>query len=297
MPVHAENRSTRSRHALVVALVLAAMAGCGGSASEAGDVTPPSAPAADTGAIHVHGLGYDEPRDVLYVATHTGLFELLPQADRARRIGDSRQDTMGFTLVTPRLLLGSGHPDLREDLPPHLGLLASRDRGRSWQSVSLLGEADFHVLRAQGETVYGLDSQSGDLLVSVDSGRTWARSVVPEAFIDLVIDPEDVRHLLASGGAALYESRDAGRTWSAVATGLAGYLAWPTAGRLLLVDAAGSLLSAPRPGGPWRTRAQLGSPPAALLAVDDRRLFVALHDGTIRQSSDGGATWAVRARP
>ncbi|MBW3550306.1 MAG: alanine:cation symporter family protein [Proteobacteria bacterium] len=38
----------------------------------------------------------------------------------AERIGDRRQDTMGFTVVGPRRYLGSGHPDLRDELPPLL---------------------------------------------------------------------------------------------------------------------------------------------------------------------------------
>jgi hypothetical protein len=36
---------------------------------------------------------------------------------------------------------------------------------------------------------------------------------------------------------------------------------------------------------------------AALLAVNERTLFAALHDGTIKQSGDGGMTWKVRATP
>jgi hypothetical protein len=36
----------------------------------------------------------------------------------AERLGDRYQDTMGFTIVGPNRFLGSGHPDLRDDLPP-----------------------------------------------------------------------------------------------------------------------------------------------------------------------------------
>lgn len=295
--MHAESRSIRWMSGLVVLATVVLAAGCGGAS--AGEEQPSLvAPSDDPGAIHVHGLGYDEQRDVLFIATHTGLFELPPGAGRARRIGGSYQDTMGFTLVKPGLFLGSGHPDLRdEELPPHLGLRASRDRGRTWQSVSLLGEADFHVLRAQGDTVYGFDSRSNALFVSVDAGRMWVRRAVPETFVDIAIDPDDARHVIASGDIALYESHDAGRRWSPVAVGLGGQLAWPRRSRMFLADKDGSILTAAEVGGQWRLRGRLDSPPAALLAVDDRRLFVALHDGTIVLSVDGGATWTVRARP
>lgn len=293
--MHAERRPIRLSYGLAM-LVAVVVAGCGGASAEEG---PPSLGAAeDPGAIHVHALGYDASRDVLYIATHTGLFELPKGAERARRIAGSRHDVMGFTLLKPGLFLGSGHPDLRdEELPPHLGLRSSRNRGRTWQSVSLLGEADFHVLRARGETVYGFDSRSGALLVSSDAGRTWTPRPVPEPFVDIAIDPGDVDHVLASGDTALHETRDGGRRWKPVAVGLGGQLAWPRRSRIFVADEDGSILMGARAGGRWRLRSRLDGRPAALLAVDDRRLFVALHDGAILLSVDAGATWTERARP
>ena len=59
---------------------------------------------------------------------------------------------MGFTVVGPgplprfRPSRGRGR---EEKLPPFLGLIESRDAGRTWRAVSLQGEADFHVLRSQ----------------------------------------------------------------------------------------------------------------------------------------------------
>ena len=287
-----------ARWAAAVAAGLLVVAGCGGADEGAAPQQFTGAPleAQDPGPEHVHGLGYDTTRDILYVATHTGMFELLPDAEKARRIGDSYQDTMGFTLVSPKLFLGSGHPDLREKLPSHLGLIMSTDRARSWHSVSLLGKTDFHVLRAQGKTVYGFDARS-ERLLSTTTGRTWKTLTPPEALLDLAIDPKNPRHLLASGGSVIYESQDGGQRWKAVANGLAGHLAWPTTGLAYLADLNGAFFTASTAGGPWRSHGDLGGPAAALLAVDERTLFAALHDGTIVRSGDGGATWKVRATP
>ena len=284
--------------AMVVSSALL-LVGCGGSGGEAAPEQFTGVPVElqDPGPVHVHGLGYDSQRKVLYLATHTGMFELPEGAPKARRIGNSYQDTMGFTLVKPDLFLGSGHPDLRDELPPHLGLIRSTDRGRTWTPVSLLGEADFHVLRARGTRVYGFDSGNERLLASRDSGRTWTNLQAPEALVDLAVDPSDPEHLLASGGAVLYRSTNGGRTWHAVASGVAGYLAWPATKQPLVATFDGVLLSAEGATGPWRSRGSLGAPVAALLAVNERTLFAALHDGTIKQSSDGGATWKVRATP
>jgi hypothetical protein len=44
-------------------------------------------------------------------------------------------------------------------------------------------------------------------------------------------------------------------------------------------------------------RGEIGGQPAALLAVAKGDLYVALHDGTIKYSLDGDATWTVRSRP
>lgn len=127
-----------------------------------------------------------------------------------------------------------------------------------------------------------------------ERGRKLEDVDSPEALLDFAIDPKNPRHLLASGGAVIYESRNGGQTWKAVANGLAGHLAWPTPGRAYLADLNGSFFSAPKAGGPWRPRGVLSGPAAALLAVDERTLFAALHDGTIVRSGDGGASWTVR---
>lgn len=284
--------------ALAAALALL-LVGCGGGDEEAApeEFTGVPLEQQDPGSIHVHGLGYDPGRNVLYLATHTGMFELADGSAKATRIGDKHQDTMGFTLIKPNLFLGSGHPDTREELPPHLGLIRSTDRGRSWTPVSLLGEADFHVLRARGTNVYGFDSSNERLLASRDSGRTWTKLRAPEVLLDIAVDPSDPDHLIASGGAVLYRSQSGGRTWRAVASGVSGYLAWPSTKRLFVATLDGAFLSARGAKGPWRSRGPLGSPVAALLAVNETTLFAALHDGTIKQSVDGGVTWKVRATP
>lgn len=282
--------------ALVPAILLA---GCGGGGEDAAPEQLTGVPLAlqDPGPVHVHGLGYDASRSILYIATHTGMFELPAGAAKATRIGDDRQDTMGFSLLQPDLFLGSGHPDARAELPPHLGLIRSTDRARTWTSVSLPGEADFHILRARGKTIYGFDSSNARLLRSSDSGRSWKRLPVPEPLLDLAVDPTNPEHVLASGSAVLRRSTDGGRTWQPVASGVTGYLAWPSAKRLFLAAADGAFLSAAGASKPWRPRNSLGSPAAALLAVDEQTLFAALHDGTIKQSRDGGLTWKVRATP
>ena len=156
----------------------------------------------DPGPIHVHGLGINPADGSLLIATHTGTYRVEPDEDKAELIGANRQDTMGFTVAGPDRFLGSGHPDpnaAREGgLSPLLGLIESRDAGRSWQSISLSGQADFHVLRFAGRRVYGYDATNDRLLLSTNLGRTWRRVSRPAPLIDLVVDPRDSAHAVAS---------------------------------------------------------------------------------------------------
>jgi len=252
----------------------------------------------DPGPIHVHGLGVNPADRSLFIATHTGMFRVAEGQTKAERVTNRYQDTMGFTIVGPDRFLGSGHPDINEarekGLPGLLGLIESRDAGRTWDSISLLGEADFHVLRYAGNRVYGYDATNGRLMLSRDRGRTWAERRAPAPLVDLTVEPGRPSHLVASSGNTLFRSSDAGRSWT-VLTNRAGLLAWPTRGTLYLVDGAGRVFISNDAGTGWQRAGDIGSQPAAFLADGD--LYVALHDGTIKRSSDGGQSWTVRSTP
>ena len=252
--------------------------------------------AGDSGPVHVHGLGVNPADGALFVATHTGLYRLDATRNKAARVGDRFQDTMGFTIVGPNRFLGSGHPDLRTEQPPLLGLIESMDAGENWEPVSLLGEADFHVLRFSGERVYGYDASNDRLLTSTDRGKTWQELAKPGQLVDLAIDPGDSRLLVATSSDGLFESRDAGETWNRLSMKV-GLLARPSRELLYVVDEGGQLFRSPDGGRQLERRGSIGGEPAALLAVSDEELFVALHDGTIKHSIDGGGTWTVRSTP
>lgn len=270
-----------------------ALAACG----EQGQPEPESQTAGDPGLIHIHGLGVNPADRALYIATHTGLFRVDERERRPERVGEARQDTMGFAVVGPDRFLGSGHPDPRKDLPPYLGLIESDDAGGSWRPVSLLGTTDFHVLEASREHVYGFgsdfESRTARFLVSTDRGRTWDRRSVPEPLLSLAIDPSDPRHVVASGERRMVTSTDAGRRWRPLG-GRGALVAWPSPDALHAVAPDGSSARSNDGGRTWTATASIGGVPAAFEAAGDT-LYVALHDGLVKQSSDGGRTWSVRA--
>ena len=280
---------------ICVALLLA---GCGGD-SESSITTFEGVPSKEPGPIHVHGLGLDPETKTLYIATHTGLWQLPAGSAKATRVGERYQDTMGFTLVRPGLFLGSGHPDLREakpDVPPLLGLIKSSDNGLTWQQISLLGKADFHVLRHAGSRIYGYDSTSNLLMRSDNNSRSWTKMKVPEPLLDLAIDPSDPGHLIASGEVALYESKDAGSTWHLLGT-TPGHLAWPSATRIYLFGPDGAVQFSTSPTSRFRQLGSVGGALHAVLVVSEREMYAALEGGAIRRSSDGGRPWELRFQP
>ena len=257
---------------------------------------PPAGGADERRAQHIHGLGINPADGALMIATHSGLFRAAPGAQTAEPVGDSRQDTMGFTVVGPDRFLGSGHPDLRDDLPSLLGLIRSEDAGRNWTPISLLGKADFHVLRSAGERVYGVNATDGKLLVSDDRGKSWATRTPPAALFDVAVAPGDGNRVVASSESGLFASRDAGKSWRPLGRERAGLLAWPESDALYLVDGRGGIHRSADGGATWRMRGALGGQPAAFVSHSGD-LIAAVHTNEVKLSSDEGRTWRTRVRP
>ncbi len=101
----------------------------------------------------------------------------------------------------------------------------------------------------------------------------------------------------AKGGeGGLFESRDGGENWTPVRDRV-GLLTWSARDGLYLVSGDGQVFASRNGGRTLEPRGQIGGEPAALLVDGEGELFVALHDGTVQHSPDGGATWTVRWKP
>jgi photosystem II stability/assembly factor-like uncharacterized protein len=86
-----------------------------------------------------------------------------------------------------------------------------------------------------------------------------------------------------------------GRSWQRLSNAV-GLLAWPATKRLYIV-AGGEVFRSPDGGRRLEHRGAIGGEAAALLAEGPDELYVVLHDGTIKRSTDGRATWAIRSTP
>jgi photosystem II stability/assembly factor-like uncharacterized protein len=250
--------------------------------SDGGDAGSPSA-----SIEHVHGLGINPADSTLYAAAHNGVFRL-PADGPARRVGDGRQDTMGFTIAGRNHFLASGHPAPGDGGARHLGLIESTDGGVTWRELSLRGGADFHALRYQHDTVYGYNSTNGQLLVSQDR-RTWqTRSSM--ALRDFVVSPTSSQMLVAASLQGLLRSADGGRTWKPAGGQSLHLLAWDRADRLWAITAGGDVLRSADGGTAWSAAGKLPGAGTAFAAYGDD-LYASVHEQGIFRSPDAGVTW------
>lgn len=246
---------------------------------------------ADPGVQHVHALVSD-PDDpgVLLAAAHTGLFRL---DDRGiERVSESWHDLMALALSSDGSLLASGHPAMDADHlrvegePPHLGLVRSFDEGRTWEPISLLGEADFHALIVTEGEILGAEATSGTLLASPDDGASWERRSQID-LLSLVQHPSDAELLVGATQRTLMRSDDTGRTWSPidpepgpVAATSVGFVAAATDGTV----------TTSLDGADWHPVGQLPSAPQALHA-DGATVFAWTIEHGLQASEDEGRTW------
>lgn len=282
--------SPRRRPLVGAALALASVlvvTGCGAASDGAAN---PDSPAAGTATAmgHVHGLGVDPADDTLYIASHLGVFQV-PEGGTPTRVADRYQDTMGFAVLGPGQFLGSGHPDLREDLPTSLGLIESSDAARTWQSVSLQGEADLHSIEAVDGRIYAFDSSSGELVVSDDTS-TWD-TISRQPIYDLAVNPADPGTVYATTDrGVLVASTDGAEPVPVSGAPVLTGIDWQPDGPLVGVAVDGTVMLSDDTR-TWRESGRLDGPAGALDAGAGR--WHAATGSGVYESRDDGETWQL----
>ncbi len=247
---------------------------------------------------HIHGVAVDPAQPSrLYLATHSGLFRGAPDG-RATRIGSSTDDLMSFA-VDPTdfdMLYASGHPEEGGNL----GVLASRDRGATWERVAagVGGPVDFHAMAVSGaepSVIYGMFN---GLQMSRDAGRTWLKAgPLPERTFALAASARDVATVYAAAMGGLFVSRDEGRSWDpAFMQPRPATLVEVTAeGRIYAFIYGVGLVVGDEPGTGWDVRStDFGDRYPLKLAIDPgdpERIHVVADTGAILTSKDGGRSW------
>ncbi len=153
---------------------------------------------------HIHHVKVVENK--VLVLTHEGLYELVGKNDM-KLVGKDKIDVMGFTTLG-KALFASGHPSQGSKMPNPIGLVKSLDGGSTWKDVSLVGKVDFHFLEGAGSDLYGADSQTGNLIYSADSGKTWS-SLGTNTFTDIAVSPDTSGMAIAINNSELLLTKNA----------------------------------------------------------------------------------------
>ena len=298
------------KHPLTFTIVLAAIAATATACStdEATEVTSDQPLTAvdgmDDSVVHIHGLGVDPADGALYVATRLGLFRVDPETGEPGRVANRYQDTLAFTVAGPRQFLASGHPDLREDLPPHLGLIESTDGGETWKPLAKQGEADFHILEPAGDALYAYDAITGSLLRTEDY-KTF-EEVLQAPLISVAVTgtsapsstpaPTDSDVLATTGeGQLILIEPDSGRVAEVEAPELA-YLDSTPAGEVAGIGPQGQVYVSLNRGSLWDERGTINGQPGAF-AVTDQGWFAATEDTVLRSDDQGNSWTTILPRP
>jgi hypothetical protein len=301
-------RAVIARLAVLAALVAAA-SGCGGkdpapsaSATPAVAAEQSTPAAAGSGANAFIGSLAVDPKDgTLMLGTGLGLFRVAKGAGAAERVVGELRAPDGSGPVSSNLvvryprpgeLLASGHPEGGGPLPENLGLILSRDAGKTWEPVAELGQADYHILQADGDRLLAVGAEQTDIRVSADGGHTFETRTPPDAPLDVAFDAKDPARMVVTTAQGVFSSSDEGRSWRPRDGIPADQLAWAAPDALYRADPGGLVKVSADGGATWQDRGSVG-PSVNELAVDgDGALYASVPGGEVKRSTDGGATWA-----
>jgi hypothetical protein len=286
-----------------------ALLGCGDSSDPPAAATPTATattpteaatpPPPNSGAnAFIGSIAVDPSDGTLFLGTGLGLFTVDGKRQK-RVVGElSTPDGSGelsSNLVVrfngPDELLASGHPEGAGSLPENLGLIRSADGGKTWESISALGEADFHILQASGDHVVAVHVEDADVQVSTDGGRTFERRTPPAPPEDVVVDPRDAARMVVTTAQGTFTSADGGGSWRQRDPAAGGQLEWVAPDRLYRADAGGVILRSPDGGESWEERGTVDLTVNELASDRDGTLYASVPGGEVRRSTDGGASW------
>ncbi len=271
---------------LAAVLVLGTtLTACGTDSPEGDDRARAAVPVVPASAGHLHGIAVNPADGKLYLGTHVGA--MVVDGRQVRQVGESTIDLMGFAVAGPDHFYASGHPGPKDDLPNPVGLIESKDGGRTWTPLSLGGTSDFHTLTAAGGTVHGFDG----IMKSTADGRSWNDGASDVAPASIVVNPADGSKVVATTQHGPVRSADGGKTFTHLeGAPLLVLLAWAAPDALWAVDPKGGIHHSADGGTSWHPRGSAGAAPEAFTAKDATTVFVAMEDQIVT-SFDGGKTF------
>lgn len=223
--------------------------------------------------------------DQVILGTHEGVFRYLDEKTVVQ-MGRENFDVMGLSVFGAKLF-ASGHPGPGSKLPEPVGLLISSDSGKNWKKSGLQGEVDFHLLESAAADMYGVDSGSGNLLYSKNSGKSWV-SRGKNLVSDIAINPAKVGSAMALRDGKLISTQNSFTKMRAVDSTLTfSSLDWLSDN--LLATSGKSLYRSSDLGLTWKKMSDF--PEAASTVTQSAKIIAVVAGNSIYKSTDGGKTF------
>lgn len=180
---------------------------------------------------HVHGLSYSADGKRLMIPSHHGL--AVYSGGNWSKAPGAQHDYMGFS-ATSKHTYTSGHPAPGSGLVNPLGLLRSRDAGKTWDKLGLEGETDFHLLGAgwNSNALYVWNPapssrlREAGLYSTLNDGFAWKRAAAaglkgePRS---VAVHPDNAAIVAVATSAGVFISTDSGDRFRPVEIGKEGF--------------------------------------------------------------------------
>ena len=229
---------------------------------------------------HIHHVKVVENK--VLVLTHEGLYELVSKNDM-KLVGKDKIDVMGFTTLG-KALFASGHPSQGSKMPNPIGLVKSLDGGSTWKAVSLVGKVDFHFLEGARSDLYGADSQTGNLIYSADSGKTWS-TLGSNTFTDIAVSPDTSGMAIAINNSELLLTENAFKSTTKIKNALKfTQVEWRNSG---LYGLSGNTLYKSTNSGKTWTKLNTFKGVPGILSASDQMMLVTVGSDIFTSSNAG----------
>jgi len=180
--------------------------------------------------MDVHGLTFSPDGKQLIVAAHDGLAAY--ENGKWSKAQAPQHDYMGFS-ATAKQLYSSGHPAPGSGLVNPLGVVRSKDGGKTWQTLGLERESDFHLMATSwnASAIYVWNHRPNSrmrqagLHSTVNDGFVWKPARAEGLKGDpmaLAVHPGNATIVAVATSGGVFVSRDSGERFDPVASGAQG---------------------------------------------------------------------------